>query len=209
MPRSKVLVFFVIVMLVAMLGGSMMTCANDLKSTFSGSSAVNPVSVAPSVGSSAEQPAAPTPVEVPNDPNSKHPEVPFVSEGELSFVDKNGKTLQKIEIEIADDDRQREQGLMWRKKMLDSRGMVFIFSEESPQRFWMRNTYLPLDIIYVNSKMEIVSIQKNCAILNDKGLPSAKPAQFVVEVNGGFSDKHGIKEGTKIMFKDLINNKSY
>lgn len=207
MPRSKVLIFFVILALVAMLGTSVVTCVSDLANMGSTNSAVNPVSVpsAPTVPKQNE----PYQAELPNDPNSKHPEVPFVSEGELAFVGTSGKTLQKIEIEIADDDRQREQGLMWRRSMTGSQGMVFIFPQESEQRFWMRNTYIPLDIIYVNSKMEIVSIQKNCKTLNDAGLPSNAPAQYVVEVIGGFCDKHDIKAGTKISFKDLINNKIY
>ncbi len=207
MPRSKVLVFFVILALVAMLGTSVFTCVNDVKTGLGNTNTVvNPISTP---ATPTQQENAPVVADTPNDPNSKHPEVPFVSEGELSFVDKSGKTVQKIEIEIADDDRQREQGLMWRRSMAESRGMVFIFPEESPQRFWMRNTYIPLDIIYVNSKMEIVSIQKNCKTLNDVGLPSNAPAQYVVEVIGGFSDRHGIKAGTKVSFKDLINNKLY
>jgi hypothetical protein len=207
MPRSKVLIFFVVVALVAMLGTSIITCVNDVKDLGNTNSVVNPISVpaAPSVPPQSD----PYQVEKPNDPDSKHPEVPFVSEGELSFVGADGKTRQKIEIEIADDDRQREQGLMWRRNMAESRGMVFIFPQESEQRFWMRNTYIPLDIIYVNSKMEIVSIQKNCKTLNDGGLPSNAPAQYVVEVIGGFCDKHNIKAGTKILFKDLMNNKIY
>jgi uncharacterized membrane protein (UPF0127 family) len=125
----------------------------------------------------------------------------FVKEGELSFTDSKGQFLQRIDIEVADDDEQRTTGMMFRDKMDEDQGMLFIFDSEAPQAFWMHNTVLPLDIIYVNSKMEIVTIAKNAKPYDDKSLPSIKPAQYVVEVNAGYCDKYGIKEGAKIVWR--------
>lgn len=125
----------------------------------------------------------------------------FTKEGELSFTNKNGESLAQIDIEIADDNRQRETGMMFRDKMDETQGMLFIFDYEEPQSFWMRNTILPLDIIYVNSKMEIVTIIKNAKPFDETSLPSIKPAQFVVEVVAGYTDKLGIKEGDKIVWR--------
>lgn len=125
----------------------------------------------------------------------------FVKEGELSFTDSKGQFSQRIDIEIADDDEQRTTGLMFRDKMDEDQGMLFIFDSEVPQAFWMHNTILSLDIIYVNSKMEIVTIAKNAKPYDDKSLPSIKPAQYVVEVNAGYCDKFGIKEGDKIVWR--------
>ena len=127
----------------------------------------------------------------------------FVKEGELLFTDSKGNTITKIDIEIADDDEQRTTGLMYRDKMDESQGMLFIFDTEELQAFWMKNTILPLDIIYVNAKMEIVSIQKNAEPFSEKSLPSIKPAQYVVEVNAGYCERHGVKEGDKIAWRKV------
>lgn len=125
----------------------------------------------------------------------------FTKEGELSFTDKNGESIARIDIEIADDNQQRQTGLMFRDKMAETEGMLFIFDTEEPQAFWMHNTILPLDILYVNSKMEIVKIIKNAKPFDDSSLPSVKPAQYVVEVVAGYCDKLGIKEGDKIVWR--------
>lgn len=125
----------------------------------------------------------------------------FTKEGELSFTDSKGNLISNIDIEIADDDQQRQLGLMFRDKLENNQGMLFIFDREAPQAFWMHNTILPLDIIYVNSKMEIVHIVKNAKPFDDTSLPSIKPAQYVVEVNAGYSDKLGLKEGDKIVWR--------
>jgi len=125
----------------------------------------------------------------------------FQKEGELVFTSNNGDTISKIEIEIADDDQQRELGLMMRRNMKEDNGMLFIFPFETLQAFWMKNTILPLDIIYVNSQNEIVKIYKNTVPYSEISLPSGKPSLYVVEVSAGYTDKYGIKEGDKIVWK--------
>ena len=84
--------------------------------------------------------------------------------------------------------------------MNNSQAMLFIFDVEEPQAFWMKNTIIPLDIIYVNSNKEIVSIAANTEPYSEKSLPSGRPAIYVVEVNGGFCDQYGIAAGSKISF---------
>ncbi|KAF0150820.1 MAG: hypothetical protein FD143_2497 [Ignavibacteria bacterium] len=125
----------------------------------------------------------------------------FTKEGELSFTNKDGESITSIDIEIADDHQQRATGLMFRDNMEEAQGMLFIFDAEEPQAFWMLNTILSLDIIYVNSKMEIVSIVKNTKPFDNTSLPSIKPAKYVVEVIAGYCDKFGIKEGDKIVWR--------
>lgn len=135
------------------------------------------------------------------------PEPPFVKEGELAVLDPSGKKIvQKFDIEIAQIPEERQQGLMYRKSMSDNQGMLFLFEYPEPQSFWMHNTYISLDIIYLNEKMEVVSIQKNAAPQSDKPLPSGKPAQYVLEINGGLCDKLGIKPGMKVAWQDYVNN---
>ena len=125
----------------------------------------------------------------------------FKKEGELEFLRKNQKEpVRKIDVELAENRDEILQGLMYRRSMDDSKGMLFIFEQEEPQSFWMKNTVIPLDIIYVNSKMEIVKIFKNTVPFSEKSLPSEKPATYVVEVIGGYTDKYGIREGDLISF---------
>ncbi|MBO9151867.1 DUF192 domain-containing protein [Chitinophaga sp. GCM10012297] len=125
----------------------------------------------------------------------------FKKEGSLSFISKaKGDTIKTIDIEIAETDDERARGLMDRKSMLDSQGMLFIFAAPEEQSFWMKNTYISLDIMYVDEKFEIVSIQKYATPLSEESLPSFKKAQYVVETNAGFADKYKIAFGDKIAF---------
>lgn len=127
----------------------------------------------------------------------------FKKEGELEFLNKDNNPIKKIDVELAENNDERAQGMMYRKSMDDTRGMLFIFQNEEAQEFWMKNTIIPLDIMYVNSKNEIVRIYKNTTPLSEKPLPSEKPTLFVVEVRGGFTDKYGIKEGDLIKFSKM------
>jgi len=124
----------------------------------------------------------------------------FKKEGELTFVDSLDNPIVKIDIEIADNDYERQLGLMNRQSMEEMQGMLFIFPQERYQSFWMLNTLFSLDIIFVNSSKEIVTIHKNTAPLSEQSYPSTAPAIYVVEVNAGFCDRHNIKLGDKIFW---------
>lgn len=125
----------------------------------------------------------------------------FVKEGELVFTKADEKEISKIDIEIADSDEQRTTGLMFRTSMSENQGMLFIFPYETEQSFWMKNTVLPLDMIFVNANNEIVKIHHNTTPFSEESYASGKPAIYVVEVNAGYSNKLGIKEGDKIIWK--------
>jgi uncharacterized protein len=125
----------------------------------------------------------------------------FKKEGVLSFIGKEkGDTIKTINIEIAETDEERAKGLMDRKSMTDEQGMLFIFAQAEEQSFWMKNTYISLDIMYVGADQEIVSIQKYATPLSEESLPSFKKAKYVVETNAGFADKYKVKYGDKIAF---------
>jgi uncharacterized membrane protein (UPF0127 family) len=137
------------------------------------------------------------------------PEPPFVQEGILEFRAPGGtQPMLRANIEIAHDVQERTQGLMWRKKMDENQAMLFIFDYCEPQSFWMRNTYIPLDIIYVNDQFEVVTVLKNIPVLNDQPRPSEKPAQYVIEVNAGVSDKYKIVPGTVVAWQDFVFNRT-
>lgn len=122
----------------------------------------------------------------------------FTKEGELIFTDSLGTLKTKIDLEIADTEYTRELGLMNRNQMKENEGMLFIFPIQGNQSFWMRNTLISLDMIFVNNEKRIVTIHKNTKILSDTSYPATKPAMYVVEVLAGFSDRHNIQVGDKI-----------
>jgi uncharacterized protein len=125
----------------------------------------------------------------------------FLKEGELIFLEKNGKKrITKIDIEIADTDYERTRGLMYRHSLPENAGMLFIFGSSEPRSFWMRNTYISLDIIFADEKKQIVQIYKKTTPLSYAAIQSKKIAKYVVEVNAGFSDNHGITVGDLIRF---------
>ena len=123
----------------------------------------------------------------------------FIKAGEVTFFNRE-KRISKIDVEIAENETERNRGLMYRPYIPDSVGMLFIFQKSEPLGFWMKNTHIPLDIIYVDSGKKIVSIQKNARPYSEENLPSLSPAQYVVEVNAGYVDRHGIKAGDAIQF---------
>ena len=135
--------------------------------------------------------------------NNNEPEVKyytFKKEGELTFTDSLGNTKTKIDLEIADSEYERQLGLMNRKSMEENQGMLFIFDYERMQSFWMRNTLIPLDMMFVNKDNKIITIHKNTKTLSAQSYPSIAPAIYVVEVVGGFTDKYNIVIGDKIFW---------
>ena len=125
----------------------------------------------------------------------------FKKEGELLFISNTrSDTLAIIDIEVADNEQKTAQGLMYRSSMPENSGMLFFMPQEEIQGFWMRNTYIPLDMIFVNSNKEIVTIHHNTTPMNENSYVSTAPALYVVEVNGGFCNKRNIKEGDTIAF---------
>ncbi|MEA1877984.1 MAG: DUF192 domain-containing protein [Bacteroidota bacterium] len=125
----------------------------------------------------------------------------FNKEGELNFLDQNDKLITSIDIEIADDDFQTQRGLMYRRSMKDNRGMLFIFPDVEERSFWMKNTFLSLDILYIDANKKIVSIAENVTPRSEESIWSEAPAKYVVEVVAGFVTQHQIEVGDRFSFK--------
>lgn len=129
-------------------------------------------------------------------------DIKFNTQGSLTFLSKSDKSkLSKIDIEIADNDQLRARGLMYRQSIPSNAGMLFIFGREDYQGFWMKNTYIALDMLFVNSEKEIVTIHTNTTPLSEQNYASTKPALYVVEVNAGYCIQNNIKEGDFIEFE--------
>lgn len=131
------------------------------------------------------------------------PEGPrFQQEGTLQFLDaQTDSVLATIAIEIAEDDLERERGLMWRRTMEADQGMLFIMERTEPQSFWMLNTFLSLDIIFVDEQRRIVNIAAGARPESLAPVRSTAPARYVVEVLGGFCNERGIEAGDRIQWE--------
>lgn len=138
-------------------------------------------------------------------PNSENKsitkEITFTKEGELALMKAgNDSIIAKLDIEIADDEYSTQTGLMYRHSMAKNQGMLFVFSDSRQRSFYMKNTEIPLDIIYFNSEKEIVSIQKNAKPFDEASLPSEGISEYVLEVNAGLSDELKLEKGDKFQF---------
>ena len=127
------------------------------------------------------------------------PEPSFTKEGELSIISgESGNVIQRIEIEKAENDEERARGMMFRKSMPDSQGMLFLFEESRPQSFWMKNTLIPLDIIYIDETKKITTIYANTIPESETSLPSKGNAKYVLELRGGYCQDYGVKVGDNV-----------
>jgi len=136
------------------------------------------------------KPATKTPEYVQTDPKFTHEADMVISRG--------NDTLKSLEIEIVDEEYGIKRGMMFRKQMEENRGMLFIFPDVQMRSFWMRNTIIPLDIIFVAEDRSIVTIQKNTKPFSETSIPSSAPAKYVLEVNAGLSDNYNLRLGDKL-----------
>ena len=125
----------------------------------------------------------------------------FKKQGECTIINRNGKPIVSIDIEIADDDSKREVGMMGRPTMEERQGMLFVLEQEQMAAFWMKNCPLSLDMIFINKLGEIVTICKNTTPFSEQSYSATATTLFVLEVNAGFTDKYGIKEGDRMSWK--------
>ncbi|MFD0725457.1 DUF192 domain-containing protein [Lysobacter brunescens] len=111
---------------------------------------------------------------------------------------------QRFAVEVADDNEERARGLMFRDAMDDDRGMLFIHDNEMNLAYWMKNTKIPLDILYFDANRRLVSQQRDvppCSLGNAcPPYPSTAPARYVLELNAGQAAKLGLKDGTELTF---------
>ncbi len=110
---------------------------------------------------------------------------------------------ERFSVEIADDNATRAQGLMFRDEMPEDHGMLFIFPNERPRSFWMKNTRIPLDIIYLDRDLRVVSISADTPPCRSRtgrcpNYPSDGPAKYVLEINGGLAAELGLEPGDRI-----------
>jgi len=125
----------------------------------------------------------------------------FTKQGELTLLDgATGEVIKTLDIEVKQNDAERAEGMMWRRSMEEDQGMLFIMERNEPQSFWMRNTYIPLDIMFIGEDKRIVNIRENAQPQTLDPQPSTGNAKYVLEVIGGFSNKYGVEAGDQVDF---------
>jgi uncharacterized membrane protein (UPF0127 family) len=119
-------------------------------------------------------------------------------DGTLAFVEPAGDTLRTIAIEIAESDAERGRGLMRQRSLGYNRGMLFIFDEVDDSGMWMKNTPLPLDIVFVAPDSQVINIARRTTPFSEETISPAAPKKFVVEVRAGFADRFGLTDSTRV-----------
>jgi uncharacterized protein len=112
----------------------------------------------------------------------------------------------RVQLELAITDQEKQLGLMFRDSLAADAGMLFIFNADGPLDFWMKNTFIPLDFVWLSAAGDVVDVRANvqpCQADPCPSYPSARPARAVLEVNGGFSAGHGIRPGVRLRFENV------
>jgi len=140
-------------------------------------------------------PRAPKALHCPHDPDG--PGNP--ARGYVTFSDAPG--APRLNVELARTEPEKERGLMYRTSLPEEQGMLFSWPDESPRTFWMHNTCIPLDMMFIARDGTITGILEQVPTLNDepRGVPC--PAAYVLEVNAGWSRAHGVKNGMVARFE--------
>lgn len=105
----------------------------------------------------------------------------------------------RFDVEIAQSPAQQAQGLMFREKMEPDAGMLFVYDQPQPSSFWMKNTLIPLDMLFVGADGRIVNIHERAVPHSTDAIRSAKPVKAILELNGGMSARLGIRAGDRVV----------
>ncbi len=108
-----------------------------------------------------------------------------------------------VTLELANTPETLQRGLMYRQSLADDHGMLFIFAQDSDHEFWMKNTYIPLDLIYIAADGRIVGIHAHATPLSEAGISVGQPSRYVLEVPGGYAARRGIAPGDRVEFRGV------
>src|SRR5271170_1383546 len=121
----------------------------------------------------------------------------------VAIVAPDGNVRADVAVEIAANEQERETGLMYRNHLGANDGMIFLFTRPQPLQFWMKNTEIPLDMIFADGKRAVVGTVERAEPYSEQLLSVDGDSQYVLEVNGGFCAEHGIKAGDHLQFTDV------
>ncbi|MFO0749246.1 MAG: DUF192 domain-containing protein [Myxococcota bacterium] len=157
----------------------------------------------PAPASGATAPAAPAPAAPTSAPVADGKTGPGIDRpqtglphGTVVFESKKGEVA--VDVEIAANDDQRRIGLMFRRRLDPGQGMIFLMPTERQQIFWMKNTLIPLDMVFVNNAMRVVGVVEETEPLTLSGRGVPEPSRYVIELPGGFAGASGIAAGDRM-----------
>ncbi|MEP7124280.1 MAG: DUF192 domain-containing protein [Byssovorax sp.] len=133
----------------------------------------------------------------PHDPDT----APKLRAGKVVFSEAKGAPASTVEIAEKDADRQR--GLMYRTKMADDRGMIFTFGEKEDHTFWMHNTCISLDMLFIDDDGMIVGIEESTPTMSDSTFSVGCLSKYVLELNAGWTRAHGVVAGQKVKLEGI------
>ena len=120
------------------------------------------------------------------------------------FKSTHGTQSERLSLELAYTESMRTLGLMYRHRLGKNEGMLFVFPDTVQRNFWMKNTPLPLDIIFLDAEQQIVHVAANTNPYSEKEVPSLRPSKYVVELNAGRSAELGIVVGSQLVVEGQI-----
>jgi uncharacterized membrane protein (UPF0127 family) len=120
--------------------------------------------------------------------------------GEAEVVVRAGGRDFRVKVEVARTGPERERGLMYRERLEPDHGMLFLFPQPEVLKFWMHNTYIPLDMIFMDAHRRIVYVEENAEPLTDAPRGPSTSTQYVLEVQGGFARREGLEPGSEVRF---------
>ena len=109
--------------------------------------------------------------------------------------------VSTVAVEVVRSEAEQARGLMFREKLGPDEGMLFVFHESTDHAFWMKNTLLPLDMIFIDERREVAGIVERATPLSTEPRSVGRPSRFVLEVNGGFAAAHGVRMGDRVRFE--------
>jgi hypothetical protein len=122
------------------------------------------------------------------------------SQPRIGIVAQEGREIV-FQVEIADTPAKREMGLQYRRELAADHGMIFLFAAEAQQSFWMKNTAIPLDMIFISGEGKIVGIVENTLPFSLESRSVGAPSRYVLEINGGLARRYGFKAGDRVRFQ--------
>ena len=118
-------------------------------------------------------------------------------------VETSSGARHPVDVELARTEPERRKGLMDRSSLPAEAGMLFIFDESSVQSFWMKNTLIPLDMLFVSDDGHVVGIVERAEPLTETPRSVGRPSRYVLEVNGGWCAAHGVRAGDRVRFENV------
>ncbi|CAN5751408.1 hypothetical protein BH11MYX2_BH11MYX2_16700 [soil metagenome] len=131
------------------------------------------------------------------------PAQPTTPSAKVSMTAGQGTAI--VNVEVVDTEPKIEKGLMYRQFMPEDQGMLFLMGEEKVQTFWMRNTLIPLDMIFITKDMVVAGVVEQAEPKTETLRTVGKPSTYVLEVNGGWAAAHGIRGGAKVTFDGVLS----